>query len=107
MVRYISSRIAVMYLGKIAELMPKERFKKPMHPYTKGLLESIPIPDPEYNFLRGGPLLEGEPPSPLNPPIGCRFSPRCKEICSEKCHRQPPPLVEIENKHKVACWQYL
>ena len=107
MVRYISSRIAVMYLGKIIELMPKERFKKPMHPYTKGLLESIPVPDPEYSFLKGSPPLEGEPPSPLNPPVGCRFSPRCKEICGEECHSEPPPLVEIEHKHKVACWQFL
>jgi oligopeptide transport system ATP-binding protein len=107
MVRYISSRIAVMYLGKIIELMPKERFKEPMHPYTKGLLEAIPVPDPENSFLKDRTFLEGEPPSPLNPPSGCRFSPRCKEICGEKCRRLPPPLVEIENNHMVACWQYL
>lgn len=107
MVRYISSRIAVMYLGKIIELMPKGRFRQPMHPYTKGLLESIPVPDPEYSFLKGSLLLEGEPPSPLNPPFGCRFSPRCREICGEECHRESPPLAEIESGHKVACWQYL
>ena len=57
--------------------------------------------------LKGGALLEGEPPSPLDPPAGCRFSPRCKDTGSEKCRRKPPPLVEIENEHKVACWKYL
>ncbi len=106
MVRYISSQIAVMYLGKIVELMPKDKFKKPMHPYTIGLLKSIPIPDPQNNILEHSSLMEGEPPSPLNPPAGCRFSPRCKDG-SEQCHHTPPPLVEIENNHKVACWHYV
>ena len=93
----ISDRVAVMYLGKIVELAePGELFKNPLHPYTKALFSAIPIPDPEAEHKRI--ILKGEPPSPANPPSGCRFHPRCpyaKDICSR-----------VKPGHLVACHLY-
>ncbi len=100
-VKHISDRIGVMYLGKMMELADKNvLFKKPMHPYTKALISAVPIPDPDNKSKRI--LLEGDVPSPANPPSGCRFHTRCryaKPICSQ----EEPKLVEIEKDHFVAC----
>ena len=102
-VRYMSDYIAVMYLGKIVEFGPAEEvFEKPMHPYTEALLSSIPIPDPKLARKIRRIVLKGEPPSPLNPPSGCRFRTRCP-LAFEKCI-QEPPLEEAEKGHYVACW---
>ncbi len=89
-VRYMSDYIAVMYLGKIAEFGPAEEvFEKPMHPYTEALLSSIPIPDPKLAKKVKRIILKGEPPSPLNPPSGCRFRTRCP-LAFDKCLEEPP-----------------
>ncbi|WP_317896525.1 ABC transporter ATP-binding protein [Pyrofollis japonicus] len=105
-VRYMSNYIAVMYVGKIVELGPAEEvFEKPLHPYTQMLLASIPIPDPELAKKKPPIKVVGEPPSPLNPPPGCRFHPRCPKAF-DRCHREEPPLVEVEEGHWVACWLY-
>ncbi|MBU2510461.1 ABC transporter ATP-binding protein [bacterium] len=106
MVQYISDRVAVMYLGKIVETANCDSlYSDPHHPYTKGLLASIPIPDPEIEFSRSAQVMTGEITSPLNPPPGCRFSTRCplkKQICEE----QAPPNVPISDSHFVACHLY-
>ncbi|MEM1509581.1 MAG: ABC transporter ATP-binding protein [Thermofilaceae archaeon] len=105
-VKYMSHRIAVMYLGKIAEISPSEViFEKALHPYTSYLLASVPIPDPRYSRNRKKAVLQGEPPSPIEVPLGCRFHPRCPHV-TEKCRREEPQLVEVENDHQVACWLY-
>ncbi len=99
--KYVCNRIAIMYLGKIVEIGNlKDVFKNPLHPYTKALLDAIPIPDPELR--RKVDIPKGEIPNPINPPSGCRFHPRCKykmKICEEV----EPTLIEIENEHSVAC----
>jgi oligopeptide transport system ATP-binding protein len=106
MVKYVSDRIAVMYLGVIVELATSEDLhKKPLHPYTQALLSAIPIPDPETERKKKRILLEGDVPSPINPPKGCRFVTRCryaKPICTE----QQPELKEVEKNHFVACHLY-
>jgi len=103
MVRYISNRVAVMYLGKIIETAPSEAlYAQPRHPYTQGLLAAIPIPDPEIESARAAPLMEGEVPSPLSPPEGCRFSTRCPKRMTD-CKRTEPPLIEVADNHYVAC----
>ena len=103
-VEALSDRVAVMYLGKVVELAQTyELFKNPMHPYTKALFSAIPIPDPTVKRERI--ILKGEVPSPVNPPSGCRFHPRCphaKEICKEK----EPQLLEVRPGHFVACHLY-
>jgi len=105
-VKYMSDRIAVMYLGKIVELAPAdELFEKPLHPYTQMLLSALPVPDPKYYKKRPKVSIKGEPGSPINPPPGCRFHPRCPYM-KEKCNRLEPPLVEVEKDHFVACWLY-
>ena len=101
--KYICDRIAVMYLGQIVEIGPLEQvYGNPRHPYTQALLAAVPVPDPDAR--RTQPLPKGEIPSPIHPPAGCRFHPRCP-IAEEICRREPPPLhpVEGEPEHFVAC----
>ncbi len=101
---YVSDRIAVMYLGQIVELAEKtELFSHPLHPYTEALLSAISIPDPHQK--RKGILLQGEVPSPVNPPPGCRFHTRCPKIM-EICHQEEPPLRQLEKNHLVSCHLY-
>jgi len=100
-VECIAQRVAVMYLGKIVELaQTEELYKNPLHPYAQALFASIPIPDPTVKKRR--PMLSGEVPSPVNPPAGCRFHPRCPKAM-EICSRQEPELKDIGNGHLVAC----
>jgi oligopeptide/dipeptide ABC transporter ATP-binding protein len=102
-VRHVSDRIAVMYLGKIVEVSPAEElYDKPIHPYTSGLLGAIPIPDPRENRARARPVVEGEPPSPIDPPSGCRFHTRCP-FATEVCRNVEPPLTAYANGHLAAC----
>ena len=102
-VRHVSDRIAVMYLGKIVEVAPAEElYAKPIMPYTDALLAAIPIPDPKRNRERARVVLEGEPPNPIRPPSGCRFHPRCPRA-TEICKRVEPPLTEYANGHLAAC----
>ena len=100
-VRHISDRVAVMYLGKIVELVETEQlFTDPRHPYTEALMSAVPVPDPDYKVERI--LLEGDVPSPVNPPSGCYFHPRCryaKEICSQ----EPPLYRDLGGEHFVTC----
>lgn len=101
-VRYISDRICVMYLGNIVELASAQTiFEDPRHPYTVALLSSIPTTDAE-SLKKERILLEGNIPSPIRPPEGCKFHTRCYMAC-DKCKRVPPPLTEIEPGHFVAC----
>jgi oligopeptide transport system ATP-binding protein len=103
MVRYISDRVAVMYLGAIVELADSnELYKNPKHPYTQALLSSIPIPDPEVEESRKRIVLQGDVPSPINPPQGCKFVDRC-QFASERCKTEKPELVEISPRHYAAC----
>ncbi len=105
-VRYMSNRIAVMYLGKIVEIASAETlFENPLHPYTKALLASIPVPDPEVARTKPKIQITGEPPSPINPPPGCRFAPRCPHA-RDLCRQKEPRLKEVEHNHFVACWLY-
>lgn len=100
-VKYISNRVGVMYLGKLVEIASTEElFKRSLHPYTQALLSAIPIPDPEIKIKRM--ILKGEVPSPINPPSGCRFHPRCP-YAMKKCREEEPPLVNVGNNHYVAC----
>jgi oligopeptide/dipeptide ABC transporter ATP-binding protein len=102
-VRHVSDRIAVMYLGKIVEVASAEElYTKPIMPYTEALLAAIPIPDPKRNRARERIVLEGEPPNPIDPPSGCRFHPRCPRA-TEICQRVEPPLTEYANGHLAAC----
>jgi oligopeptide/dipeptide ABC transporter ATP-binding protein len=100
----ISDRVGVMYLGKIIELAEsKELFKNPLHPYTQELFSAIPIPDPEIRRRRI--ILKGEPPSPANPPKGCKFHPRCPYV-KDVCAQDEPKLLELKAGHYVACHLY-
>lgn len=103
MVKHISHRIAVMYLGKIMELSPSSvLFEAPLHPYTQCLISAVPIPNPRLEEGRRKVILVGEPPSPANPPRGCPFHPRCP-IAREICRLEPPVFKEINPAHFVAC----
>ena len=103
-VRYMSDKIYVMYLGKIVEEAPtKELFQNPKHPYTQALLSAIPEPDPRLKKIRKRIKLKGEPPSQINPPPGCNLHPRCPFVM-EKCKTEKPPLREVEENHKASCW---
>ena len=99
--KYICDHIAIMYLGKIVEIGPlQEVFANPVHPYTATLLDAVPVPDPR--FRRTHPMPKGEIPSPINPPPGCSFHPRCS-YAEASCRIQGPYLVDVGNDHKVAC----
>ena len=103
-VECIAHRVAVMYLGKIVELgKTGDLYKNPLHPYAQALFASIPIPDPTVNKERI--LLKGEVPSPINPPMGCRFHPRCPNAM-DICVKKEPKLKDIRNNHLVACHLY-
>jgi oligopeptide/dipeptide ABC transporter ATP-binding protein len=102
-VRHVSDRIAVMYLGKLMEVSPaKELYTKPLHPYTAALLSAIPIPDPEENRRRERIVVSGEPPNPIDPPSGCVFHPRCPRA-TDICRRVEPPLARYAGGHLAAC----
>jgi oligopeptide/dipeptide ABC transporter ATP-binding protein len=102
-VRHVSDRIAVMYLGKLMEVSPAEElYTKPIHPYTSALLAAIPIPDPEQNRRRERIVVSGEPPNPINPPSGCVFHPRCPRA-TQICREVEPPLARYPNGHLAAC----
>jgi peptide/nickel transport system ATP-binding protein len=102
-VRHVSDRIAVMYLGKIVELAPAEElYERPIMPYTEALLSAVPIPDPDLSEKRERIVLEGDVPSPINPPSGCRFHPRCRYM-TDICKQVEPPLADYGNGHLAAC----
>jgi oligopeptide/dipeptide ABC transporter ATP-binding protein len=102
-VRHVSDRIAVMYLGKLMEISPAEElYTKPIHPYTVALLSAIPIPDPQENRERERLIVSGEPPNPIDPPPGCVFHPRCPHA-TEICRTEEPPLVAYPGGHLAAC----
>ncbi len=100
-VQHVSNRIGVMYLGKIVEMGNlQEIWEKPLHPYSQALLSAVPIPDPDLK--REGKVLTGEVPSPVNPPPGCRFSPRCT-FTTDICKKSEPQMIEAASDHFVAC----
>jgi peptide/nickel transport system ATP-binding protein len=102
-VRHVSDRIAVMYLGKLMEVSPAEELhNKPIHPYTNALLAAVPIPDPEENRRRERIVVSGEPPNPIDPPSGCVFHPRCPRA-TQICREVEPPLARYPGGHLAAC----
>ena len=103
MVKYISDRVMVMYLGKVVEITASNQlYANPMHPYTKALLSAIPIPDPKVEEGKERIKMGGEIPSPVDPPAGCRFQNRCK-YATERCKKEEPKLRLVGNDHYVAC----
>jgi oligopeptide transport system ATP-binding protein len=102
-VRHISNRIAVMYLGRIVEIATRDQlYREPLHPYTQALLAAVPIPDPALEATRPQQIISGEVPSALRPPPGCRFHPRCPHAM-DKCRTHDPPLLELGDGRAVAC----
>ena len=103
-IRHISNEIAVMYVGKIVEIAPsKDLYTRPLHPYTKALLSAVPVPDPEARVNKI--ILQGDIPSQIDPPAGCRFHPRCSR-CMDKCKKEAPRFKEIDGLRQVACHLY-
>ena len=103
-IKHISDRVAVMYLGKIVETAPKAAlFSDPKHPYTVALLSAIPIPDPKRR--KRGQILMGDVPSPVNPPPGCRFHTRCQHVMPI-CQEAEPEMIDLNDSHRVACYLY-
>ncbi len=103
-VRHIADRIAVMYLGKIVELADRdELYREPLHPYSQALLSAVPIPDPVIEEKRQRIILEGDVPSPANPPQGCNFCARCPKVM-DVCRQEEPPFRDAGEGHYVACW---
>jgi oligopeptide/dipeptide ABC transporter ATP-binding protein len=103
-VRHISDRVMVMYLGKVAEIADRSRlYTEPKHPYTGALLSAVPIPNPERGRLRKPIVLQGDVPSPLNPPAACNFHPRCPRFQEGHCDVEPPPLYSFGDGHTAAC----
>ncbi len=104
-IEHISDRVMVMYLGKIVEIASTpELFNHPLHPYTQALLSAVPIPNPR--LPRDRIILNGDVPSPLNPPPGCRFHPRCPQVMPDICPIKEPALKVTNAEHSVACWLY-
>lgn len=104
MVRHISDRIAVMYLGKIMELADRDEiYLRPLHPYTQALISAVPVPDPEVAEQRHRVILQGDIPSPANPPVGCNFSTRCPYV-EDICLKADPPFTEVQPGHWAACY---
>jgi oligopeptide transport system ATP-binding protein len=104
MVRHISDRIAVMYLGKIMELADRDEiYLRPLHPYTQALISAVPVPDPEIAEKRKRVILQGDIPSPANPPVGCNFNTRCP-IAEDICFKTDPPYTEVQPGHWAACY---
>lgn len=102
-VKFISNRIAVMYLGNVVEIASSDTiYSNTLHPYSKALLSSVPIPDPDIEAQKQRIVLQGDVPSPINTPVGCNFAGRCSQAC-EKCFKERPKLVEVEPGHMVAC----
>ena len=103
--RYISDRVGVMYLGSLVEVArAEELYLNPVHPYTKGLLSAIPVPDPHVENVQDKVLLEGDVPSPVDVPAGCKFASRCK-YATEECKKSCPKLEPVGSEHQVACFK--
>ena len=101
-VEHMADRVAVMYYGRIVEIAPRaELFARPLHPYTQGLLDAVPVPDPHVRSM--APTLEGDPPDPAELPIGCRFRSRCR-YAIQQCAEEEPALMAAGEGHQVACW---
>ncbi len=106
MVKYISDKIMVLYLGSMMEYAESEElYIRPLHPYTKALMEAVPEPDPDRHKLTENDILEGEIPNPINPPMGCVFHTRCR-YATDICRKQVPIWVEESKGHFVACHNY-